>query len=420
MRYLKIVALVFLSCVLLLASGCRPSRGSDGGVELNGEIVEAVRGDLTVSVSGSGRLEAVTDIKLAFDKGGEVSKLYVEAGDEVSRGLLLAVRAPTDEEALELAVTQAEVALLQAQYNLDEVENPYTEEEIEEAEQAVEDAEDFLDLAEDMLRYVLQHGGQWEVLQWQMEVLNAEIRLEMAEDKLDDMLNERDEDQIVVLRAQVAAAEQALAEAQRALERDWLVAPFTGVVAEVYVEEGNVIPPPTVSQVPIVRIIDATRMELLVEVDEIDIPNVKIGQEAVMNVDALPDVEIAGKVLSVHPLPTVESGVVLYDVEIGFNVPRGSQLRAGMSTTADIVLQGSDNALILPHRAIEYDSQGSPLVRLVVEDEASGTLTTREQAVVIGISDGFYTEVLSGLSEGDRVLVERESEPESGGGLFFQ
>jgi len=415
----KIIALVFLCCALLLGSGCRPS-GSGGESEPTGEIVEVARGDLTVSVSGSGHIEAVSDVELAFDKGGEVSKIYVEAGDEVNSGLLLAVLVPTDEEALELAVTQAEVALLQARYNLDEIENPYTDEEIEEAEQAVEDAEDFLDLAEDMLRYVLQHGGQWEVLQWQMEVLNAEIRLEMAEDELDDMLNERDEDQIVVIRARVTAAEQSLAEANRALERDWVVAPFAGVVAEVYVEEGNIIPPPTVSQIGVIRIIDTTRMELVVEVDEIDIPNVEIGQEAIINIDALPDVEIEGRVLTIYPLPTVESGVVLYDVKIGFSVPQGSRLKAGMSTAADIVLRGSDNALLLPHRAIEYDRQGNPLVKLVVEDEAQGTVEIREQAVVTGISDGFYTEVLSGLNEGDRVLVERESEPESGGGFFFQ
>ena len=418
----KIVALVFLCLTLVPVVACSPfqNRGESGS-EFTGELVEVVRGDLMVNVSGSGSVDVADEVRLSFDSGGEVSKLYVEEGDTVTTGQMLARLGPVDREALELAVTQAEVALMQAKYNLDKAENPYTEDEIEDAEQAVDDAQDQLDLADDMLRYVLQHGSEQQVLQWQMEVLNAEIQLEMAEDKLDEMLNERDEDQIAILKKQVVAAEQALEEAQSALEWETLVAPFSGVVASVDVEEGDIIPAPSVSQVTIVRLIDTSSMELVVELDEIDVPGVSQGQRAIISVDALPDTPLEGRVVSVSPLPTVEAGVVSYEAKIGFDVPQGSQLRVGMSATADIVLSDRTNVLLVPDRAIRYDAQGGPVVQVVVTQEPEGTREIEERSVVIGLSDGFQTEIISGLQEGETVLIEAPSDSgtPSGPGFLF-
>ncbi len=400
----KIVAVIILCLTLVGTVACSPFRGrGEGKQEFSGELVEAVRGDLIVSVSGSGFIEVSREVDLSFDSGGEVSTLYVEEGDEVMTGKVLALLGPVDRDVLELAVTQAEVALMQAKYNLDKAENPYTDDEIEDAEQAVEDAEDWLDLADDMLRYALQHGGDQEVLQWQMEVLNAEIQLEMVEDRLDEMLNERDEDQIVILKKQVMTAEQALEEAQSALEWETIVAPFDGVVARVSVDEGDIIPQPSISQVKIVRLIDTSSMELLVDLDEIDVPGVAPGQRAIITVDALSDAELEGKVISISPLPKIEAGVVSYEVKVGFNVPQGSNLRVGMSATADIVLSDCSDILLVPDRVVIYDREGNAFVRVMVDEE---NMEIVDKAVVTGVSDGFQTEIKAGLEEGDIVVIE--------------
>ncbi|MFC1938754.1 efflux RND transporter periplasmic adaptor subunit [Chloroflexota bacterium] len=421
MRRGKVVAVVLLCLALAGAVGCRPIRDGGGAGEFTGELVEVVRGDLIISVSGSGSVDVTSEVGLSFDKGGEVSKLYVEEGDGVIAGEVLALLAPVDREALELAVTQAEAALMQAEYNLDKAENPYTDDEIEDAEQAVEDAEDWLDLADDMLRYALQHGSDQEVLQWQMEVLNAEIQLEMAEDTLDEMLNERDEDQIEILKKQVVAAEQALEEAQSALEWENIVAPFTGVVSSVSVEEGDIIPAPGISQVKIIHLIDTSNMELVVELDEIDVPGVSRRQRVIISVDALPDALLEGRVVSISTLPKVEAGVVSYEVKVGFDVPQGSNLRVGMSTTADIVLSDRTNALLIPDRAIRYDPQSGPVVQVMVTRETEGIREIEERSVVIGLSDGFQTEIISGLWEGEMLVIEapNESGASSGAGFPF-
>ena len=419
MKRWKIVAIVILCLTLAGTVACRPVSGGGDEEEFTGQLVEVIRGDLTVSVSGSGSIEVSDEVKLAFDGGGEVSRIYVEEGDVVSKGQVLAVLVPQDREALELAVTHAEVALLQARYNLDQAENPFTEEEISDAEQAVEDAEDFLDIADDMLRYALSHGGEWEVLQWQMEVLNAEIRLEMAEDTLDAMLNERDEDQIEILELQVYSAEQALEEAQSALEIETITAPFAGVVANVSVEEGDIIPPPTVSQVTIVHLIDTSSMKLVVELDEIDIPGVEWRQRVIIEIDALPGRQLEGSVISISPMPTVEAGLVLYSVKVGFEVPGGSGLRVGMSATVDIVLSERSDALLVPDRAIKYDSQGNPVVWVMVDREPEGIKEFEERSVVIGISDGFQTEIKAGLSEDEIVAIEVPVESGTSGSPGF-
>ena len=403
MKRCGIIIVVALCCLLVFTVSCRPDTGVDK-TDISEQTVTVTRGNLIVSVSGNGTIAVSEEIDISFDKEGKVSKIYVAEGDTVIAGQILALLIPLDEGQLELAVTQAEAALAQAEYNLDKAENPYTDEEIEDAEQEVEDAEDRLDLADDMLRYVLQHGGEWEVLQWQMEVLNAEIQLEMAEDRLDDMLNDRDEDQIYVLKKQVAAAEKALEEASDALSTQTLVAPFTGMVTTVYVDEGKILPPPGVSQISVIQLSDPTSMEFVISLDEIDIPGIIIGDKAIVTVDAFPGAIIEGKVISITPLPVVEAGLVSYDVKIAFNVPENMDIRIGMSATADIVKDDRHNVLLIPNGAIDTDSEGNPIVRVVLS--TTDGFKIEERPIAIGITDGLETEVLSGLQEGDMFIAQ--------------
>jgi multidrug efflux pump subunit AcrA (membrane-fusion protein) len=162
-------------------------------------------------------------------------------------------------------------------------------------------------------------------------------------------------------------------------------------------------------------------MELVVELDEIDVPDVSRRQRVIISVDALPDALLEGRVVSVSPLPKVEAGVVSYEVKVGFDVPPGSNLRVGMSATVDIVLSDRSNVLLVPDRAIEFDPQGMPVVRVLVTQEPEGVTEIEQRSVVIGLSDGFQTEIMSGLWEGETVVLEvpDESDVPSGPGFPF-
>jgi len=169
------------------------------------------------------------------------------------------------------------------------------------------------------------------------------------------------------------------------------------VVASVDADEGDNISTVTT----IVHLIDLTSMQLIAEVDEIDIAEVKLGQRTIIEVDALPALQLEGKVTSISLLPEVEAGVIVYEVKIAFDAPLDFELKVGMSVDTDIIINERKDVLLVPNRAITQDSQGNPIVRVVVDDEIE------ERPVVTGISDGYDTEIVDGLNEGETVVVER-------------
>jgi HlyD family secretion protein len=238
------------------------------------------------------------------------------------------------------------------------------------------------------------------------EVAIKERQVELAKDSV-----EQARESIELARQSVKLAEQSLAQAEKNLKEATITAPIDGVVASISAEEGDIISPPSLAPQPIIRLIDPRSMELVVEVDEIDIPGVTIGQEAVITLDALPDAEFAGVVTTIFPIPIEVGGVVVYEVKIEFEVPEDSGIKVGMSASADIILTKRSNVLLVPNRAIEKDSEGRPIVKVMIDEQIE------ERPVVIGISDGFNTEIVSGLGEGEMVITEvrvRSSSP----GLF--
>ena len=457
----------FLLCLILVGVTACNAFGEEE--ETTQQVVEVVRGDLIVSVSGSGNIETSRDARLSFGSGGRIDKIYVEKGDEVSQGEVLA---ELDADALELAKTQAEVALTQAEvaltqaqlnqqtaeynlkntqdtkdtlelallnaqinlrnaeHHLDETRDIYTWPEIEVAQDDVDDAKAFLD-------YLLSFGPTQEQLDY------AQARLDAAESTLDAMINSYDTEEVAIAKLQVEAAvmaeaqaqknldelieditimelqleaakasvEQAresaalgresLDQAQKQLDEAIITAPIAGVVASLSAEEGDIIPSPTMSPQPVIYLIDPTGLELVVEIDEIDVPEVKLGQEVIIELDALPDTEFKGVVTIIYPLATEVGGVVLYDVKIELDVPEDSGIKVGMSASADIILANRSNVLLVPDRAITEDGEGRTMVKVMVNEQIE------ERLVEIGISDGFDTEIINGLREGEMALIER-------------
>lgn len=376
MKHWKVAVIVLLSLVIAGSVACSPFRG--GGEEENtSRLVEVVRGDLTLSISGGGNIAVSNDANLTFSSGGKIDVIYVEEGDVVWGGRVLA---RLDTSALELALTQAETAVVQAEVVIERAQVTQVQ-----AEATLEqDEEDLKNLKRQNI-----HGYRRTIAELDLEA--SELNLEAVELSIE------------AAESQLFAAEQAVAEAQKQLDEAVITAPFAGVVSDVYVDKGDTISTATT----IVYLIDLAVMELSVELDEIDIPDVERGQRVVIEVDALPDLILEGEVGAIRPVPTLESGVVLYEVEIEFAVPQDSGLRVGMSAEADIVIDERSGVLLLLDRAIRQDSQGDSVV-LVMDNEQFV-----EKSVVVGISDGFYTEIISGLEEGEMVLVGEPPEPES-------
>ncbi len=431
-----ITVLLFLCLVLTGITAC----GGGKTEAASRQLFEVVRSDLVVSVSGSGNIDVSNEAKLAFGVGGRVDEIYVEEGDNVAAGGVLA-RLDTDalEVALtqtqvavtqqEAAVTQAQVALKTAEYNLEKTRDLYTLSDIKIAQADVDEAERYLDEA---LRKLSNYdpGSPGEAF-YQNVVIHAQSRLNAAKDKLDAMLSGTDPEEVVIEKLQVELAEQSLElaeqslklaeqslrHAQKQLREATLTAPFRGMVADVNADEGDTV----LATQTIIHLYDLSSLELGAEIDEIDIPSVKPGQRAIISLDALPDLHLEGTVSSIGLTPTFQAGLVLYDVTISFDVAADSEVKVGMSATVDIVIKERRNVLVVPNRAIDEDSSGNTIVKVMVQEQTKEKEELiEERTVITGISDGFDTEIISGLYKGETVVIKTRAKAQSSssGGLF--
>ena len=413
MKNWRIVALILLCLVLVGFVACTPF-GDVGQEEVSQQLVEVVRGDLTVSISGSGTIDVSQDARLTFSSNGRVGKIFVNEDDEVSEGEVLA---KLETDPFELALTQAQVTLAQARVTRAQVlvTQAQAQAALAQAQIALDAAEDNLDKVEDYLerlrKYFSESNSKVEKARSQLET--AELQLEAAEAQLEaaEFQLEAAEPQLETADFQLKAAEQALGEAQKQLDRTTLPAPFDGIIVSVDIDEGDTVSVAT----SIIHLIDLSSMELKAGVDEIDIASVKLNQRALISVDAFLDLQLEGEVSSISLMPTVEAGLVIYDVTISFNVPEDVVLRVGMSATADIIINERSNVLLVPNKAIKKDSEGNSVVKIMVDEQI------QERPVVIGISDGYQTEIVSGLDEGETVVIESRAKTESSqpGGFLF-
>ena len=197
-------------------------------------------------------------------------------------------------------------------------------------------------------------------------------------------------------RAALDMVKLELAVVELELAKAIIIAPFDGIIADVYIDEGQQLSAMTYSS-PAIYLVDPSNVEMSGEIDEIDISKVKLGQEAIITLIALPDKKVKGKVTFISPTGKVWEDEVSYKITITLQNP-DEELKDGMSASAEIITNRCDNVLLIPNRAIQ-GSLEKPWVEVVTDDE------TEKRQVTLGLSDGIYTEVLSGLKEGEEVVL---------------
>ncbi|MFH5185782.1 efflux RND transporter periplasmic adaptor subunit [Paenibacillus sp. TAB 01] len=139
-------------------------------------------------------------------------------------------------------------------------------------------------------------------------------------------------------------------------------------------------------------------MQLPVQVDELDLTNVKVGMKATVKVDSISNKTYEGEVNQVSTVGTTTNGVTFFDV--GISVKNDGQLRNGMTATAEIIIQDKKDIVLLPLEALQQQ-QGKRYVTLVKPD---GTKEEKHE-IKIGIRNKTYVEVTDGLKEGDKILI---------------
>jgi len=225
------------------------------------------------------------------------------------------------------------------------------------------------------------------------QVAAARAQLAQAEARLSALVEGASAERLAIAEAQVTQARIRLADAEDRLAEARLVAPFDGLVTSVYTEVGEW------ATGPAVELVDASSLEVVLDVDEVDIGEIAIGQPTILTLDAWPGQELRGQVTAIAPKARSRSDIVTYEVHI--NLEAGDlPVRAGMTANADLITSQRENVLLVANRAITADREaGAYYVYRVAGD------TVEKVEVSVGLRDGSYTEIASGLRAGDELVI---------------
>ncbi len=206
--------------------------------------------------------------------------------------------------------------------------------------------------------------------------------------------------------ADVRQADSQIAAVRAELSTTYLRAPFAGIVAEVTGEIGEFTTPspPGIPTPPAVDLIDDTCLYVTAPMDEIDAPKIIVGQPGRISIDAFPGRQFAGHVRRIAPyVLDREKQARTVDVEVEFDDPsQFKTLLVGYSADVEIVLASRKNVLRVPTSAL-IDGN-----KLYVHNTENGTLDVRQ--VETGLSNWAHTEILSGLSLSERIVLSTERE----------
>jgi HlyD family secretion protein len=389
-----IIISVVVGVVLLFALGL--AAFTRGGTKIDPtKLAKVEKGDLAKSVVATGKVTPITKVEVKSKASGIVKKLYVEYGDNVKKGQLLA---QLDKIEIEAQVEQSRAALAAAEANLSSSEADF--------ERAKVDAEGpdvpLLKRAYNRAESMAKDG-----------VVSASA-LDDAQKNYDMSVNKQNvaKAQVTVLKAKIAQARAQVAQDQANLKQleeqlsyTDIVSPIDGIILSRDVEMGDAVSSILVlgsSATLVMTIGDTSEVYVKGKVDESDIGKVYLGQPARIKVESFKDKTFNGKVTKISPMGVEKDNVTTFEVRVSINNP-GGELKAEMTANAEIILEEHKNVLQIPEGAIMYDKDKKASVEIPDPKAKDGK---KKLPVEIGISNGAKTELLKGLKEGDEVVLQ--------------
>ncbi|HOM71579.1 MAG TPA: efflux RND transporter periplasmic adaptor subunit [Armatimonadota bacterium] len=242
----------------------------------------------------------------------------------------------------------------------------------------------------------------------QQELASARAAVKQAEAALQSALATTKETRvrqgdIIQANAQVERSKAAVENTKTQLGYTTITAPRAGIVTKKYVEEGSIVTAGrssfsgSGSGVTIVDIADTSRMFALVDVDETDIAQIKLGQRVEITVEAYPDEIFRGKVTKIAPQSVTEQNVTVIPVNVEIDVS-DARLKPGMNASCEFITARTENVLIVPNEAITESDKGSTVT--VIEGEKQII-----RPVKTGLVGSDLTEIVSGLRQGEVVVT---------------
>lgn len=407
---IRILKLLFSLGVIVALTGCNslPSESEANAQQRqSGENRQTTPVDVAIARTDSlteqpeytGTTAPAREVSLRSQVTGQVLNIAVDVGDAVRQGQTLA---RLDDALLVSAVNQAEAELASLRAAVARAQN-----QVSNAQAQVERSRLELQQAQaDLVRQqrLLQEGAvpAQQAEQARTEAQTAAQILRAAQEQV------RTEQQAVAAaQSQVTAQEAVVAQARRQQSYARLTAPIAGRVMQRLTEVGNLVQPNT----EIVRIGDFSRIQVNVEVSELELARIRQGQTVTVRLDAFPDEDFSGQVSRISPAADQTARLIPVQVVIpNSNGQIGSGLLARVQFESE-----ETQRVVIPQTALSPAAQGSPqqqenTIYVVNETAASeGTVTARQ--VTLGQSANGQVEILSGLRPGERFVAR------SGGAL---
>lgn len=369
---------------------------TSGGAKIDPTKIAAVeKGDLAKSVVATGKVEPITKVEIKSKASGIVKKLYVEYGDHVKAGQLLA---ELDKDEITAQVRSQKAQLESAESNMHAAEADYERSKVDAAGVDVPTLQRAYERAKSMAK---------DGVVSQSALDDSQRAYEMAVNKQNVARAQTTVNKAKMAQAQadVQKAQATLAQLNEQLSYTTIVAPIDGIVLSRDVEVGDAVSSILVlgsSATLVMTLGDTSEVYVKGKVDESDIAKVYIGEPARIKVESFKDKTFQGKVTKISPMGVEKDNVTTFEVRVSINNP-GGELKAAMTANAEIILEEHKNVLMIPEGAIIYDREKKASVEMPDPKAKDGK---KKVAVQIGISNGAKTEVLSGLKEKDQVVLQ--------------
>ncbi len=448
-----VVLVVLVGGGFLLSNFLRGRAAEQLTSSLQTEVIQV--GSLEAKVGATGVVRARQSAVLSWQTTGVVEKVDVSLGDQVQDGDMLA---SLEQSSLPQGVILAQADLVSAQNALQDLLDSYdqlavttAERAVYEAEQALEDAQDHWDdinwtgtqdeinlaeykakeawedysdakeeldkiFDEDSRKYKIQKAITDQLYRDYADLLYsynyysgntvtelersiAEKDLAIAEQQLLDAQDDLSKLQSGPDTEDVAAAEARVAAAEASVELAWIDSPFAGTITKVEIAPGDKVSTGTSA----FRLDDLSSLLVDVDVSEVDINRVAVGQPVALAFDAILNVEYQGYVVEVSPVGTDTQGVVNFEVTIEIEDP-DARVKPGMTAAVNIVVSQLEDVLLVPNRAVRV-VDGERVVYIMDNGEM------KTATIELGASSDVYSEVIGGdLMVGDEIILNPPTE----------
>jgi len=384
----SILAVILIAVIVMAATR--------GGTKIDpSKLGKVERGDLAKSVVATGKIEPITKVEVKSKASGIVQKLYVDSGDKVKDGQLLAeldkdqLRAAVREDEAALAAAEAAVRASSADYERAKVDAqgvdiPMLQRAYERAQKMHKDGVVSTSALDDAQK-------AYELATNKQNVARAQLSVNKAK--------------LLQAEAQVQQARATLQRAQEDLRYATIVSPLNGSVLSRNVEIGDAVSSILVlgsTATLVMTLGDTSQVYVKGKVDESDIGKVYLGQPARIKVESFKDKTFNGKVTKIEPLGVEKDNVTTFEVRVSIDNP-GGELKAAMTANAEIILDEHHNVLQVPEGAVMYDKDKKASVEV---PDPHGKDGKRKVPIQVGISNGAKSEILAGLKEGDQVVLQ--------------